>query len=223
VLRQLEGRGQPPLAGRGEEGVRPRPTSLTDAVLQQPVSEDDVRPRKILAAVFALDHEPPVVRHELQIERGDRRARVAAAGRSSLHVQQPVGEIEVARLDQLDEPLAVGKRLALGVAEHGIALQLHEAHRRREPLADQLGQLTDDRLGVLELGAGEERRVSRDVGQQQIAPPGDGVEVAHAWLPSANRSSIRGRAEVSRGSTEPHYPPESTSTFRTLIECESGS
>jgi hypothetical protein len=53
-----------------------------------------------------------------------------------------------------------------------LAFELHEAHRRREPLADERGQLMDDGVGMLELGAGEERRVARDVGQQQVAPSG---------------------------------------------------
>jgi len=197
VLGQLEGRGQAPLAGLGEEGIRLRPTFLSDPVLQEPMNEDDVGPGKIFAAALAFDHEAPAVRYELQVERWDRRTGVTATRRSALHVLQPVGKIEVARLDQLDEPLTVLKRLVLGVAEHRIALQLHEPHRRRKPFADQLGQLADDGVGVLELRSGEERGVSRDVGQDQVALPGDGVGVGHSGRPTARWVPLRGEAKIS--------------------------
>jgi hypothetical protein len=136
------------------------------------VDEDDVRSSEILPVALGIDHIGAVVGDELQVERADRRARGAAARCPALHVQQAVGEVEIAALDQLDKPLTILERCLVRVAEDSVAFELHEAHRRREPLADERGQLMDDGVGVLELGAGEERRVARDVGQQQVAPSG---------------------------------------------------
>ena len=171
------------------------------------MGEDDVRPGEVLAVALGVDHVGAEVSDELRVERADRRARGAPAGRRALHVQQTVGEVEIAALDQLDQALTIGERRLVGVAEDGIAFELHEAHRRREPRADEPGQLVDDRVGVLELGAGEERRVARDVGQQQVAPsgqliPGHGRTIRLASrrpTPKRTECGLRGPVLVVRG------------------------
>jgi hypothetical protein len=86
--------------------------------------------------------------------------------------QQPVGEIEVACLNQLDKPLTFAKCLGRGVTEDRVPFELYEAHRGREPLADERRQFADDGLRVLEFGAGKKRCVSRNVGEEQIALSG---------------------------------------------------
>ena len=77
-------------------------------------------------------------------ERTDRGARVAAACRRARHIKQTVREVEVAGLDQLDEPLTVPERRGVGVTEDCIAFELDKPHRWSEPLADECGQFTND-------------------------------------------------------------------------------
>src|SRR5689334_10326297 len=125
--------------------------------------QDDVRSREVFASVLALDHVTAVMRYELQAKRTNGSAGHTAAGRCARHVEQAVGEFEVAGLDQLDEPLTFAKRLGVRVAEDSVAFELHKPHGRREPLADERGQFVNDLLRVVKLSAREERGVSRDV------------------------------------------------------------
>src|SRR5215213_9009064 len=97
--------------------------------------QDDVRACEVFASVVALDHIAAVMRYELQPKRTDGSAGHAAAGRCARHVEQAVGEFEVAGLDQLDEPLTFPKRFAVRIAEDSVAFELHEPHGRREALA----------------------------------------------------------------------------------------
>ena len=121
---EVERLGHAAQAGIGEEGVGLRPAAVAHGVLQQTVDEDDVRSSEILPIVFGLDYVGAVVGHELQIERADRRARGAAARRLALHVQQAVGEVEVAGFNQLDKPLTILERCLVRMAEDGVALEL---------------------------------------------------------------------------------------------------
>src|SRR4051812_30827459 len=131
--------------------------------------QDDVGACEVFTPVVALDHITAVMGYELQPKRTDGSASHAAARRGTRHVEQAVGEIEVASLDQLDEPLTFPKRLGIRVAEDSIAFELHKPHGRREPFADERGQLMNDLVRVLQLSASKERGVSRDVGEKQIA------------------------------------------------------
>ena len=106
--------------------------------------EDHVRSSKVFPTVVTLDHEAAVVSDELQTERTDRGAGVAEAGGRARHIEQAVREIEVTGFNQLDERLTVSKLVGVRVAEDGVAFALHEAQRRREALADERGQLTND-------------------------------------------------------------------------------
>src|SRR5215212_12233169 len=99
-----------------EERVCPR-SVVADRVLQQPMCQDDVRSGEVFASVVAPYHIAAVMRYELQPKRTDGRAGHAAAGRCARHVEQAVGEFEVAGLDQLDEPLTFPKRFAVRIAE----------------------------------------------------------------------------------------------------------
>jgi hypothetical protein len=172
VRGQLERRGHALQTGVREERVGLRPAAVAHGVLHEAVDEDDVRASEILPVAVGIDHIGAVVGDELQIERADRLTRGTAARRLPLHVQQAVGEIEVAAFDQLDKSLTILESGLVRVAEDRVAFTLHEARRRREPRADEPGQLMDDRVGMLELGTDEERRVARDVGQQQVAASG---------------------------------------------------
>src|SRR3954464_5374476 len=140
-----------------EERVCPRAVVVADRVLQQPMRQDDVRSREVFASVVALDHIAAVMQYELQPKRTDGRAGHAATGRCARHVEQAVGEFEVAGLDQLDEPLTFPKRLGVRIAEDGVAFELYEPHGRREPLADERGQFVNYLVGGGQLGAGKER------------------------------------------------------------------
>ena len=78
VARQNEGRGQLLQAGVREEGVRRNAEDFGDAVLEQPVYEDDVRTGKIVDAAAGLHDVRAEVRDELQAKRTHRSAGVAA-------------------------------------------------------------------------------------------------------------------------------------------------
>jgi hypothetical protein len=188
VRGQLERRRHALQAGLGEQGIGPRPAAGADRVLEQAVGEDHIGSGKILSLALGSDHVGAVVGDELQVEGADRGAGGAAAGRFALHVQQAVGESEVAALDQLDEPLTLLERGLVRVAEDSVALELQEAHQWRQPFLDQSHQLTDDRVRVLELGAGEKSRIARDVGQQQVAPSGLLIRGHGATIPPARRA-----------------------------------
>ena len=164
----------------GEEPVRARPALLDDRVLQQPMHEDHVGTREIEAAILiTIDDERPVVHDELEVETADGTAGIARARRRTRHVQQPIGEIEVAGLDELDQQLAAGERRLRSEAEHGIAFQLHELHRRAQRRSDQLRELGHDRVRMLEFGAGQERRVPGDVCEEQIALHDTFIDLTH--------------------------------------------
>src|SRR5881409_7491 len=103
-----------------------------------------MRSSQILRSIVALDDEASVVRDELESERTDRGAGVAAAGRRPRHIQQAVREVEVTEFNKLDEPLRVPKRRGVHIAENRVPFEFYEAHGRREPLADERGQFTND-------------------------------------------------------------------------------
>ena len=81
VLWQVEGRRQALQTGLREEGVRLRAVAVANRVLQQAMDKNDVRPGEVFPAVVTLDHEGPEMRDELEAERRDRLAGVAAARR----------------------------------------------------------------------------------------------------------------------------------------------
>src|SRR3972149_3430778 len=136
------------------------PAPSADRVLQQAMDQDDVRSGEIFAAGVALDHKAAVVRNELEAERTDRRARVAAAGRRPCHIQQAVGEVEVAGFDELGEQLTVPERRGGGIAENRVAFALHELHGGREPLAGGRGQVMNEGVRVFEFGARKKRCIA---------------------------------------------------------------
>src|SRR6266542_4035457 len=169
VERQVEGCRHALQAGLREESVCLRAASPADRVLQEPMRQDDVRSREVLAPLVSLDDKAAVVSNKLEAERADRGARLAAAGRRARHIKQTVREVEVAGFYKLDEPLTVSKRCTVRVAEDRVAFELDEPHGRSEPLADQRGQFTNDLMRVLELGAGEKLRVAGDVSEEEVA------------------------------------------------------
>src|SRR3954468_24159603 len=101
------------------------------------MNQDDVGSGEVLPVVFALDDVAPEVADELQPERADRRARIARTRGRPHHVNEAIGEVEIAGLDELDEALTVPEGRMVRVAEDGIAFDLHEPHRRREPLTNE--------------------------------------------------------------------------------------
>src|SRR6201997_4117497 len=98
--------------------------------------QDDVRAWEVFTSVVALDHIAAVMRYEFQSKRTDGSASHTAARRCTRHVEQAVGEFEVASLDQLAEPLTFPECVGIRVAEDSIAFELHKPHGRREPFAD---------------------------------------------------------------------------------------
>src|SRR5664280_3267976 len=110
---------------------------VADRVLQQTMDQDDIWTGEVLPVGFVLDHVAAVATDELQAERADRRARVARTGRRPRHINEAVGEVEVAGLDQLNEPFTVTEGRLVRETEDRITFELHEPHRGSEPLADK--------------------------------------------------------------------------------------
>ena len=131
----------------------------------------------------------PAVRLRAGAKRADRLAGVAGAGRGSRHIQQAAREVEVAGLDQLNEPLTFPECAGVRVAEDGVPFELHESQRRRQPLADKRGQFTNNLMRMLEFNAGKKRCVAGNVGKKQVALPGPAiVRATHSrHLTSNNR------------------------------------
>src|SRR6476620_9426037 len=71
-------------------------------------------------------------------------------------------------LDERDQLLTVPQRRFVGVTEHSVAFELHEAHGRCQALADVRGQLMDDLVRMVELRRRQKRGVAGYVRQQQI-------------------------------------------------------
>ncbi len=110
--------------------------------------------------------EPAVMRHELQIEFRDQEAGVAVAGRGAGDALQPVPESAVRNRNCVEQHRRIDP-LAQGHHEDGITLYFVDPEGPGGQGPDQgVGQIRQDVVGMLELGADEIGRVSTDVGQQ---------------------------------------------------------
>ena len=119
---------------RRHEWLGLRPTRFDHGVLQQPVSQDHLGPSQVDSTVLvAVDHELAEVDDELQAETTDCLTRIAGARRRPGHVEETAGEVELARLHELEDLLAIRERIGPGEAEDCVAFELHESHRRHEP------------------------------------------------------------------------------------------
>ena len=167
--RQAERAAGPLQEGLGEPHVGRGTQRLGDVVLQQAMDENHVRPHGLGPGRRLLQDEAAEVGDELQIQPPHERAGRAGTRGRQPHLLQPQPECDVAALHHVDQPLGIGKRRARRVGEDGVALQLDEAERRRQLRDHQGGELGDDPVGVLQLGARQERRVAGDVGEDEVA------------------------------------------------------
>ena len=128
--------------------------------LEQPVDEDDVGARQLVATGDPRPDVRAVVDEQLEVEPGRQPARVAVAARRLVDAPQPSPEGEVRGLDRVEQERPVGAPV-LDEQEGGVALELGQPERRIEPADDRLEEVAGDRRSVLELAPRRGRRCSR--------------------------------------------------------------
>jgi hypothetical protein len=148
----------------GEQDVA---AHVLQAVLEQPVCEDDARAGCLAAVAHHLAQKTSVVGHDLQVEVPDAPAGVAGAGvvRRQLALALPEGGDRMFQSLQHDRGRYHGSIRAH--REDRVAFHLLDLQGRRQVAHDLSQQLGDDRRAVLQLGRGDERRETRDVRQDQ--------------------------------------------------------
>ena len=142
--------------------------------------EDHVRAERLQAVRRLLEHEASEVRDELQVEGPHERTGRARAGRRPSHLVQAELEGDVAALDHVEQPLGVTEGGGRRVREDGVALELDETQRLAQARDHERGQLGHDAVGVLELGARQERGIARDIGDQEPGRFGLEHGIGHA-------------------------------------------
>ena len=138
------------------------------------MDDDHVRAEQLLAAGDLLDDRLPVVDDELEVEVRDPAARVALARGGLPDVATAAPEPEVAALDGVEQQRAVD-RLAEGVRERRVALELGQPEAGPEGRDDRADEVGQDVLRVIELDVREVARVPGDVGDQERGGLGGGV------------------------------------------------
>ena len=96
----------------------------TDAVLQQPVNQDHVRPAQLLTTGDGLLDIGAVVDQQLEIELRDVAAGRAGAGGVVQHRLERVGEAAIEAFDHVEHMLAVGHVAGARMRQDGIALDI---------------------------------------------------------------------------------------------------
>lgn len=148
----------------GEQDVAAR---AFQAVLEQPVCEDDARPGRLAAVAHHLTEESAVMGHDLQIEVPDAPAGVAGARVVRRQHLLALPESDDGALQGVEH----GRRRPHGSIrahrEDRVAFHLLDLQGRGEVPHDLSEQLGDDRWAVLQLGGGDERRETGDIRQDQ--------------------------------------------------------
>ena len=161
MLDRLLARPEPEGVGVETEGVDGGGREQREAVgarlsgarsFQQPVDEDDVRSRQLVATGDATANEGAVMDEHLEVEFRGQPARVAVATRGLVDAPQPAPEGDVGRLDRVEEERPVGSPV-LDEEEGRIALELRQPERRFQAADDRLEQVAGDRRRVLDLAA----------------------------------------------------------------------
>ncbi len=137
-----------------------------DAVLQQPVDDDDVATHQFLAAGHSLPGDEAVMHDELEVEPRDEDARVAVALRCLADIAQTSAEGDVTVLDRVLESGPVDF-LGEDIGEGSVALELCQPKRRPERPNDGVREVGQDVLRVVEFDTGEITGVPADIGDDE--------------------------------------------------------
>ena len=105
------------------------------SILEQPVGEEDVHPRRLAPVADHLPQEAAVMGHDLEVEVPDAAAGLAGAALVRLQLSLPVPEGGERVFQDVEQDRGRDQGPVRAEGEDGIALYLLDLQGRREPLA----------------------------------------------------------------------------------------
>ena len=136
--------------------------------LGEPVDEDHIGAREFLRAGDVADNVLAVVDEEFEVETRDTNACIAWAGCCVDDVPKPFLKGEVRRFDRVHQHRWI-HCLRVDIGEGRITFELGELEDRLDRADDRFEQISDDILGVHQLGAAHVFGVAADIGEQQTS------------------------------------------------------